>query len=99
MSEQWWENAPESDNRFNPAHPDFIPPFYINTDWDGSLNDVGTGTTQQRQQQFLEKYDIEIMKTPFHIGYGAFRQIPSGVNQGNTIYPMTDGILEPPVPE
>ena len=95
MSEQWWENAPESDNRFNPAHPDFIPPFYINTDWDGSLNDVGTGTTQQRQQQFLEKYNIDIMKTPFHIGYGAFRQIPSGVNQGNTIYPMTDGILEP----
>ncbi len=48
MSEQWWENAPESDNRFNPAHPDYIPPFYINTDWDGSSNQVGS--LHQRQQ-------------------------------------------------
>ena len=54
MSEQWWENAPESDNRFNPTHPDYIPPLYINTDWDGSSNQIGS--VHQRQQKFFQKY-------------------------------------------
>ena len=62
MSEQWWENAPESDNRFNPTHPDYIPPLYINTDWDGSSNQIGS--VHQRQQKFFQKYGMEYLKSP-----------------------------------
>ena len=97
MSEQWWENAPESDNRFNPAHPDYIPPFYINTDWDGSSNQVGS--LHQRQQKFFQKYGMEYLKSPFYIASGGHSTKPTEPGLGNTVYPLVSGLIEPPEPE
>jgi hypothetical protein len=92
MSEQWWENANISDNRFNPAHADYIPPLYINTDWDGSSNQVGS--IHQRQQQFFSKYKLDYLKSPFYIASGGHSTKPTEPGLGDTVHPLVTGLKD-----